>query len=310
MATKRKADEIPSDTEAVELYYSPNFPLYDGADLVIQSRDGVLFATRALHLRAASSVFDDILSLPPREEQEKKDGLLLLKIEEDSSLFAFLLRYIHPEKLFVDGQLPTATWSTILLLSKLFDKYHTPLLSRLILLEHLPRFIQDPLVPKEARGNTSTNLPNAIGVFAIATIHGLEDLARRALKWNHAFMVHEKGARTMSHDDGTDKKKVWLDRRPSGIGDLSLDLLSRMSSKVVRDFSALRQKVLLVPDYSWIKAGDDFKVRFVVLFPRDSTARFSTSTPAELLLVLLSTQLQACESKAQFQPLKMRWSRP
>ena len=98
-----------SSTATTNSSYSPVFRPYDGADLVVETSDGILFATRALYLRAVSSVFDDILGLPD-SNKEKKDGLPLIKIEETGEILEVFLRYAHRDKLFVGGKGPEPTW--------------------------------------------------------------------------------------------------------------------------------------------------------------------------------------------------------
>jgi len=250
--------------------YHPNFPLYPEAELVVESLNKILFATRAVYLRASSSLFDDILSLPPQEDREKKDGHPLIKIDEEGALFEIFLRYAHRGRLLVDGQPPLPPWSAVLLLSKLFDKYDSPDLARFFLIEHLPKFIRDPIIPLEVRGpsvvaGTKISLPPPVEVFAISSIHGLEDLAQRSLRWNHNYGTVSPGTLSLSHNDSADPRKMHNDWRPHGLGDLKLDLLSRVPLKVVLDFSKLIVKVLTTPGYSWINAGDDFKVRRVSL---------------------------------------------
>jgi len=261
MAPKRKATDA-SDGVAPSPYHA-NVSLYPEADLVVESSDKILFATRALHLRSASSLFDDILSLPPQEDREKKDGHPLIKIDEEGELFEIFLRYAHRGRLLVEGQPPQPDWDAILLLSKRFDKYDSPDLARSFLIEHLPKFIMDPSVPAAIRGEfvvagTNDELPLPVEVFAVASIYGLEDLAQRSLRWNNSYGISFPGIVSLSHDDPANEKHMSTDWRSSGLGDLELDLLSRLPVELIAQFSRIYQKVVSTPGYSWIKAGDDF----------------------------------------------------
>ena len=114
-----------------------------------------------------------------------------------------------------------------------------------------------------------------VEVFAVAAIHGLEDLAQRSLSWSHIWGKTVVGVQSLVHNDPKDPGKLEKDWRPYGVGDIPIDLLSRLPVKVVRDFALLYQKVLTTPGYSWIKAGDDFKFSLRLLFlPRIQSQRF------------------------------------
>ncbi|KAL7410948.1 hypothetical protein BDY24DRAFT_443635 [Mrakia frigida] len=113
MAPKRKAPEVEDAPKPVERY-SPIFPLYPEADLVVKT---------ALFLRAVSPVFDDILSLPAQEEHEKKDRLPLLKA---SGILEMFLRWAQRDRLLVNGQPPQPPGSTVLLLPKAFLSSRNP----------------------------------------------------------------------------------------------------------------------------------------------------------------------------------------
>jgi len=171
MAPKRKATDTPEDANSTP--YHANFPPYPEADLVVESSDKILFATRALYLRAVSSVFDDILGIPSSNE-DKKDGLPLIKIEEEGEIFEIFLRYAHRGRHLVDGKAPEPSWKQILLLSRLVDKYDPPNLGRLILEEQLPRFFKDSRLSAPLRGElvvtgtSDVTLPKTVEVFAVA----------------------------------------------------------------------------------------------------------------------------------------------
>ncbi|KAL7413144.1 hypothetical protein BDY24DRAFT_415643 [Mrakia frigida] len=212
MAPKRKADDTQDKVDPSP--YHPNFPLYPEADIVVESSN------------------------------KKKDGHLLIKIEEAGELFEVFLRYAPRGRLLIEGQPPPNP-------PKLFDKYDSPALARYFLIEHLPRLVMDPVLPRGVRGaclvaGTDAQLPLPVEVFAVASIHGREDLAQRSLRL-----------------------------APSGLGHLSLSLLSRLPTKVVRDFSSLYGKVLTTHGYSWIKAGDDFKLGLGLFNSRADLALFS-----------------------------------
>lgn len=242
--------------------YSPVFPLYHGADLVVQSSNGTLFATRAIYLRAASTVFDDVLSLPVGNALKTQDGHSLLRVEEKAPLVEIILRYCHPGKLRVDGKSAEPSWDDVVELTKMFDKYDTPLLAHSFLNGHLRRFVGNP--------HTFVKPPcpdvDPVAVFAVATIFGLEDEARNALRWHHHWgKLDQKGAKSFNHRSAATPDHLQAEWRPNGLGDLPLDLLSRMSFKHIKTYCELHDKSMSTPGYSWIKVGDDFRVSAPVL---------------------------------------------
>lgn len=242
---------------AARASYSPAFPLYRDADLIVQSSDGVFFATRALHLRSVSSVFDDILGLPAQREQQTKDGTPLLRIDEGSKLVELFLRYAQRNRFVVDGTSPKPEWETVLLLITMLDKYDAPLLLHSFLLEHLPRFIGSPRVPK--LDAASSNRP--LDVFALSAIHGFEDLTRRALECFHQWGKKQPGVKSLSHRHTQDTSKVEDGWRPFGLGDLDFEIFSKLSMRHIYRFSELHSKVVHTPGYTWFDAAKDFEVR-------------------------------------------------
>lgn len=180
-------------------------------------------------------------------------------------MFELFLRYVHQDRHLVDGNAPKPTWDQILLLSTLFDKYDTALLAKLVFSEQLPRFFRDPLVPDSVREvhysldqRTASHPPSR---FAVASIHHLEDIAKKALRWAHVWGMIEEGSRTLINKDPEDENKMIVDFRPRGLGERRFELLCRLPMRVIQEYSRLFGKVLTTPGYSWIKAGDDFKVR-------------------------------------------------
>ena len=248
---------MPSDTSATSTY-SAAFPLYKDADLVVQSSDGTLFATRALHLRSASSVFEDILGMPAAQDQEKKDGHSLIKVEEKADLVELFLSYAQRDRAPVSSAVVPSKpdWSTILLLSKMIEKYDAPLLGRSLFRDHLPRFIGNPYVREEAE--TLTMVSPA--VFVLAVIHGVEDVARQALRSQQLWGKQEEGIKAMQHENPSLPDKVTAGWRPVGLGDVSEELVARLPAKYITRYCEIHDKVLVTPGYSWLKAGNDFKV--------------------------------------------------
>ena len=238
--------------------YSPLYTLSPDTDLVLQSSDGVLFATRTLYVRAASYVFDEILGMPPSVDEEKRDGHLLLKIEEESEVVTLFLMYTgRGAHAYTTTPLPL--WAHVELLSKMFDKYDAPLLAVTFVKFQLPRFLGDQ---RNAILDTSHNVkPHK--VFALAVIHGVEDVARQALRWHDkVWQVLSKNANgyvSFSHHPDYEVENM-MRGRPCGPGDLPLDLLGRLELKHLKQYCELHAKVVSYPTYSWTDAADDFNV--------------------------------------------------
>lgn len=254
---KRPASEI--DESDKKPSYSPAFPLFPDVDLVVQSSDGVLFATRALYLRAASSVFDGILGMPTKNDQEKHDGHPVLKVDEKSDVVQLFLHYAQRERppgATKSASPPAPTWATVLLLSAMFDKYDAPLLAQACFRAELPRFIGNPWTYK----SPETKGVAAIQVFVIAVAHELEGIAQQALRWHHHWGLTSADYKVFQHKDSSDPAKLSDGWRPYGLGDLPIELLSKLSFKHIKRYSELHTKVLTMPSYSWRDAGDDFKV--------------------------------------------------
>ena len=70
------------------------------ADVILRSSDLVDFRVRKGILAEASSVFDDMFGIPQPEstplQGETRDGLPLVKLEEDSDILRWLLRLCYP----------------------------------------------------------------------------------------------------------------------------------------------------------------------------------------------------------------------
>lgn len=271
---KRSAGAIDEDGSEDELpLYSPCFSLFPEADLVVQTSDEVLFATRAMYLQAASSVLDDLLSIPIRRRvHEKKDGHPLLKVDEESAEWEVFLRYAQRDRLLdASGKLPQPTWDALLLVDKMTEKYDSPNLARLIFGDQLSRFLGDPSTKTspDAEGGSSP------AVFALAAIHGLEDLARQALRCHHYRGLNDADVQIFKHKDSTKPAKLTKGWRPKGLGDLSIDLISRMPPQSIQRYSQLRDKVLMTPGYSWLKAGNDLRVSLYMLpFLQNTTSDY------------------------------------
>jgi len=131
--------------------------------------------------------------------------------------------------------------------------------------DQLPCFMGDPidLTPPERLGAGGTALARPVEVVAIASIHKIESLCRRALRCSHYWGVVEVGAQAMTHKNKDDPRALHSGWRPSCLGDLDDILLAHLPISSIRKFSALYAKVLTHAGYFWLKAGDDFKVRFV-----------------------------------------------
>lgn len=249
----------------VEHSYSPNFPLYPEADLIVQSSDGTLFATRAVYLRAASTVFDDLLGLPVDFGQARKDGNPLLQVDESAQALEVFLRYAQKDRLRdAAGALPQPSWDTIVLMIKMIDKYNAPALGRFIFSDQLPRFIAHLGVLPDVQAVEPVN------VFAVAAIYELELLAQEALRWHHRWGRRVPEAQSFQHQNPSKPSEMDIGWRPSGIGNLPMDLLSRLSLEHIQRYCQLHDKSMSTPGYSWIKVGDDFRVStpVVLLAPR------------------------------------------
>lgn len=243
--------------------YASCFSLFKEADLVLESSDGAFFAVRSMYLKAASSVLDDILGIPAGPNQVEKDGHPLFKLDEKAAPLELFLRYVHRGRYVINGKTPEPSWDSLAAFCEMCDKYDAPITARMALLEQLPMFMGDPLVigSRPRRGTVfSTN------VFAIAAIHGLEDLAKAALRWHHEWETKSiEPLRTLSHRHPSEPYAVRESWRPTGLGDVRLSLLSRLSPLVIKSYCAFHTKVLVDPAYSWLHAGDDFTVS---VFPR------------------------------------------
>lgn len=244
MAPKRRPPSAIGELKS--LSSSSALPLYTDADVVVVSADNKAFALRALHLRSASSVFDNVLGLP------------LVNVEESSTELEVFLRYVQPDRLLVDGQIPKPEWPTMLMLSAMFAKYDSPGVARYLLGDQLPRFIGDPDRPSSTLRAKDTH---GLQPFAVASIHGLEDVAKRALQWTGRLVKKKEGALCLSHDDPRDPEKLLYDRRHLSLGDLPPTLLQRIPPRVVLAFCQLHSRVVSEPHHSWLNAAADFKVR-------------------------------------------------
>ena len=256
MAPKRRPPSAIGELKS--LSSSSALPLYTDADVVVVSADNKAFALRALHLRSASSVFDNVLGLPTADDQDKADGLPLVNVEESSTELEVFLRYVQPDRLLVDGQIPKPEWPTMLMLSAMFAKYDSPGVARYLLGDQLPRFIGDPDRPSSTLRAKDTH---GLQPFAVASIHGLEDVAKRALQWTGRLVKKKEGALCLSHDDPRDPEKLLYDRRHLSLGDLPPTLLQRIPPRVVLAFCQLHSRVVSEPHHSWLNAAADFKVR-------------------------------------------------
>ena len=259
--TASKVEESDQSSSSSSSSYSKLFPVCATADLVVESSDGTHFAVRSLHLRAASSVLDDLLGIPTCENQDTKDRLPLIKLAEKADEIEIFLRYGQPDRLCFDGKPPRITWHAVCQLSKLLDKYDSPLVAHTLMTDQLPRYIGNPLLPSTRscrRGVTATE------VFVVACLHGKETLAKDALRWHHVWGFETKNGipTTLKLRGSVDPDLASLDWRPSGLGDVPVELLSRLPTSVVRFYSALHLEVLVTPGYSWLDAAGDFKVRF------------------------------------------------
>jgi len=145
----------------------------------------------------------------------------------------------------------------------MFEKYDSPLVAWTFLSNQLPRFIGEPRFFRDPR--VLNVLP--VEVFAVASIHGLEDVARAALRWSTRCGVTSDGWKAKAgltsiaykpyYSSDQEESSKW---RATGIADLPLDLLSRMSPAIVSQFSRLHGKVWMTKEYSCDKAADEFKV--------------------------------------------------
>lgn len=304
---KRPASEI--DESDKKPSYSPAFPLFPDVDLVVQSSDGILFATRALYLRAASSVFDGILGMPTKNDQEKHDGHPVLKVDEKSDLVQPFLHYAQRERPAADKKPdfpPAPTWPTVLLLSTMFDKYDAPLVAQACFRAELPRFIGNPWTYEAAKAKNIA----PVQVFVVAVIHGLEDMAQRALRWHHQFWAVNsgEGIKSFSHRSSAAPEALSLGR-PYGLGDLPLDLLARLPVKYIQKYCELHDKSVSTAGYSWIKVGDDFKVSTTSFLHAVTCAQELTSGHSPLLPAVNFVRPPILSQPSQTSPLNVLFPR-
>lgn len=179
-------------------------------------------------------------------------------MEDKSTELEVFLRYVQPDRLLFNGKTPKPNWATILLLSAMFEKYDSPGVARCVLSDQMTRFIRDPHDPDFS---PPTGWEYRMEPFALAAIHGLEDVAKRALRWNHSLRVVDAGALSFSHQDKADPEPMARGRRDLSLGDLPVDLLARIPPRVIKTFCQLHTKVVSQPRYSWLNAADDFQVR-------------------------------------------------
>lgn len=82
--------QIDSKASPLEAFEVPD------ANLTIRSTDFVDFRVHKPVLAMASSVFNDILSLPQSSDSESEDDFPVVKLSEDSELLYSLLSIIYP----------------------------------------------------------------------------------------------------------------------------------------------------------------------------------------------------------------------
>lgn len=72
----------------------------EDADVIVRTCDGVDFRVFKLILKLASPVFKDMFKMPqpaPDDDDEQRDGLPIVRVEEQSSVFGALLRFCYPQ---------------------------------------------------------------------------------------------------------------------------------------------------------------------------------------------------------------------
>jgi len=233
-------------------HYSSLFPIYKEADLVVRSKDGILFATEKLHLRSASSVLYDVLGLGS-EEGEKRDGRSLLRLEEEGEVLEPFLRLIQRDKFRIDGEDLELDFKLVMALSPALEKYATSPQVSLLFGRYLLFLV--PLA-----GQTPPPATRCISLFALAVIHEDRTVAKVALRSLHNWHTAEEEASVFTHHDAANSKAMSNDWRHAGIEDIPLELLERMPMSVVKQFSLLHRKVSSRGEFSWSKAANEFKV--------------------------------------------------
>lgn len=222
--------------------YSLLFPLYSGADLVVRASDGVLFATRAIYLRAASSVLEDTLSIGSAHASEKKAGLPVLQLKENEKHVQLLLRLVQRDRHTVNGQALDLSFEYLCRASVLADKYDLSPVVQDLLFDHiLPSFI----------GRAAS-----MDILGLAWIHEREDVIRRAIKALHRFGAESIGSMVYWHHS-----KTWVyDWRYLSLGDLDDDLAERVPMAYLLQFAELHNQVLCGRTYTFIDAAYDWEV--------------------------------------------------
>ncbi|KAL7415313.1 hypothetical protein BDY24DRAFT_382521 [Mrakia frigida] len=231
--------------------YSSLFPIYDEADLVVRSCDGILFATRKVFLRAASSVLDDVLSMG--REGEKRDGRAMLQLSEKGEEIEPFLRIVQRD----DGENKfTLDLKNLVQLSPLVEKYEITVLSSYLLAWSIEKLLPKP--PSTTRASPS----DVLSLLALAIIHDKLDAAKTIIESLEGWYVYEYDSDrtfyynptvTVPSSDGS------VRRRRLGIEDFPDELLERMSARAIKSFGRASRKVADEKDYTWASAARDFK---------------------------------------------------
>lgn len=257
MSTNSSTATPNASTDVTADSYSPHFPLFDKADVVVRSSDGTLFATRKFHLQAASPVFEDVLELGVDGEQ--RDGRPVIQLQETAEELEAFLPFLHREPYSSSVEYPAIDLPLLVKMSPLVEKFQTSQLTWALYERCVPALL---VAAGERPGPPSELIPS---LFALAVIHGREKAAKKVLRNIHLWFYSEAGSSVMSHKNAGNQEEKRVGTRYCGLEDFPLHLLERMPMRIVQQFALLHRKVSTRTDYSWLNAADDFKVRFTIV---------------------------------------------
>lgn len=258
MSAPSTASSKPATAASNKDRYSSAFPLYEAADLVVRSTEGILLATEKFYLQAISPVFADTIKIGSSSTGEKRDARPVLQLTESQEDVELLLRLAQRDRYIVDGQALELPFVSLRRASEWADKYDlAPVLQDYLFGQLLPSFL-----PRREDTDVQQRERDAplMSILALACIHRREHVIRGALKAMSFRGLGDVGTKVFTHNDTSDPVRLSNDWRYFDVSDLEEGLTQRLPLTDLLQLVHLHNKVLTRTDYSFLKAADDWKV--------------------------------------------------
>ena len=231
------------------------FPLTPEVDIIVRSRSAAyveLFGTSKIFLQAASSVFRDTLLIgSPTETHE---SIPIIDIGESRMDVAIFLFHLHPGKLTPSNaecaQAGRVGTSRLERLAKMAIKYDAPLVLHSLLGTYLP------VLYEPGRGYRT----DPINAFGLALVFNAFVHARAALRSLDACKLEPDESSDEEDVEESNEKQLSVPQaREFNLSHMDRDILGQLSVHHIAEFSRVAGKI--GPDFTWVDAAKDFKVR-------------------------------------------------